>query len=93
VSHLDDPDLYHRMSPISAVRDISSPVLLLTAENDLRVPPLLANELFVALRLLGRPVELVSFPGETHGLPHSGSPRHRAQRLRAICEFFTRHLF
>ncbi len=92
VSHLDDPAEYLRQSPITYVGDMTTPMLLLHSEQDLRCPVGQAEELFVALRLLGRPVELVRFPGESHELSRSGSPRHRVQRAEIILAFFGRHL-
>jgi len=92
VSHLDDPELYLRMSPARFVREIQTPMLLLHAEDDLRCPINQAEELFVALRLLGKDVEFHRFPGESHELSRSGSPKHRIQRMELILEFFGRHL-
>ncbi len=92
VTHLDDPQEYLRMSPISYVRDMNTPVLILHSEDDLRCPISQAEELFVALRLLGKPVEFLRFPGEGHELTRSGSPCHRVQRFEAILEYFGRHL-
>ncbi len=37
-SHLDDPDEYRRQSPITYVRDITTPMLILHSEEDLAVP-------------------------------------------------------
>ena len=54
VDHLDDPDEYLRMSPITYVKDINTPVLILHSEDDLRCPVEQADQLFVALRLLGK---------------------------------------
>jgi dipeptidyl aminopeptidase/acylaminoacyl peptidase len=88
----DDPDEYRRMSPITYVRDITTPMLLLHSEDDLRCPIGQAEALFVALRRMGREVELVRFPGESHELSRSGSPVHRIQRAELILEFFHRHL-
>lgn len=91
-SHLDDPDLYQRMSPIRYVRNIRTPLLIVHSEQDLRCPIEQADQLFVALRLLERDVELVRFPAESHELSRSGSPVHRRQRAEIILEFFARHL-
>jgi dipeptidyl aminopeptidase/acylaminoacyl peptidase len=91
-SHLDDPDEYRRQSPISYVRDIHTPLLILHSEEDLRCPIAQADELFTSLRLLGRDVEMVRFPGESHELSRSGSPRHRVQRMEVMLEWFNRHL-
>jgi dipeptidyl aminopeptidase/acylaminoacyl peptidase len=92
VSHVDDPQLYRAMSPITDVARITTPLLILHAEDDLRTPLGMADELFVALRLLERQVEMVTFPGEGHALPRSGSPLHRRMRAEIVLEFLTRHL-
>jgi dipeptidyl aminopeptidase/acylaminoacyl peptidase len=92
VTHLDAPEAYRRMSPMSHVRDIDTPMLVLHSENDLRCPVEQADQLFVALRLLGKPVEYWRFPEEGHELSRSGSPRHRVQRAEVILDWFGRHL-
>jgi dipeptidyl aminopeptidase/acylaminoacyl peptidase len=92
VSHLDDPAEYLRQSPITYVRDIVTPLLILHSEDDLRCPITQAEEFFVALRSLGKDVEFYRFPGESHELSRSGSPVHRVQRAEIILEFFDRHL-
>ncbi|MHA6796427.1 S9 family peptidase [Pseudonocardia bannensis] len=92
VSHLDAPDAYRRMSPISYVRDIDTPVLILHSEDDLRCHVEQADQLFVALRLLGKPVEYWRFPEEGHNLSRTGSPKHRVQRAEIILDWFGRHL-
>ena len=51
-----------------------------------------AEHLFVTLRLLKRPVELVRFPAESHELTRSGSPVHRVQRFELVVEWFDRYL-
>lgn len=91
-THLEDPAEYRRMSPITYVDRIHTPMLILHSENDLRCPITQADELFVALRLLGRDVTYVRFPAEGHELSRSGSPKHRVQRAELILEFFARHL-
>jgi dipeptidyl aminopeptidase/acylaminoacyl peptidase len=87
-----DPDELWRRSPIRYVRDIHTPLLLLHGEMDLRCAFSQAEELFGALRLLGREVELVRFPGESHELSRSGRPDRRVERLRRITSWFGRHL-
>jgi dipeptidyl aminopeptidase/acylaminoacyl peptidase len=88
----DDPGLYARMSPITYARDMHTPLMIVHSEQDLRCPVEQADQLFVALRLLERDVELVRFPAEGHELSRSGSPAHRRQRAELILEFFGRHL-
>ena len=79
-------------SPISYVQRITTPLLIVHSEDDLRCPIEQAEQLFVALRLLGKEVELVRFPAENHELSRSGSPVHRVQRAEIILEFFGKHL-
>jgi dipeptidyl aminopeptidase/acylaminoacyl peptidase len=92
VRHIDDPDAYLRQSPISFVTAMRTPLLIVHSEDDLRCPVNQAEELFVALRLLGRTPEFVRFPGESHELSRSGAPRHRVERAEVILDFFHRHL-
>ena len=63
-------------------------MLLVHSEDDLRCPISQAEELFVALRLLGKDVTFYRFPGESHELSRSGSPVHRRQRAEIILDFF-----
>ena len=91
-THLQRPELYARQSPSTYVQDMHTPMLMIHSEDDLRCPISQAEELFVALRLLGRNPELVRFPGEGHELSRSGSPRHRVQRAEIILDWFGRHL-
>jgi len=92
VTHLEDPDEYLRVSPITYVRDMRTPLLILHSEHDLRCPIEQAEDLFVALRLLGRTPEFLRFPGESHELSRAGAPKHRVQRIEAILDFFDRKL-
>ena len=91
-SHIDHPEEYERLSPIQHVRDITCPMLIIHSENDLRCPINQAEELFVAMRLLGKDVTFYRFPGESHELSRSGSPIHRRQRAEIILDFFAQHL-
>lgn len=87
-----DPEELWRRSPIRYVRDIRTPLLLLHGEMDLRCAISQAEELFGALRLLRRAVELVRFPGESHDLSRGGRPDRRIERLRRITSWFGKHL-
>jgi dipeptidyl aminopeptidase/acylaminoacyl peptidase len=93
VRFVDDAEEFRRMSPITYVKDLNTPLLIVHSEEDLRCPTDQATQLFVACQLLEKPdVEYWLFPGETHELSRSGSPLHRKQRAEIILEFFDRHL-
>ena len=88
VSHIERPGAYTSRSPVAYVEDMTSPLLMLHSEEDLRCPINQAEELFVALRLLGRNPTLIRFPGENHALTQSGTPAHRITRAGIILDWF-----
>ena len=90
--HLSSPEAYARHSPVTYVKDMTTPLLILHSEDDLRCPIAQAEELFVALRLLGREPVMVRFPAETHELSRGGSPQHRIMRANLILDWFREHL-
>src|SRR5439155_27261959 len=51
-----------------------------------------AKHLFGAMRLLGKTVELVRFPEESHDLSRNGRPDRRVERLRRIAGWYERYL-
>ncbi len=65
---------------------------ILHSENDLRCNIEQGEHLFPLLRLLGKEVEMLRFPAESHELSRGGSPLHRVQRFEAILEWFGRYL-
>jgi dipeptidyl aminopeptidase/acylaminoacyl peptidase len=88
----DDSSVYWKLSPISYIGRIETPLLIIHSEEDYRCPMGQAEELFTALKQRGKEVELVRFPDESHGLSRTGQPKHRIERLRFITEWFDRHL-
>lgn len=87
-THIEDPDVYVAHSPIVNVRNIDKPMLIIHSEEDYRCPINQAEELWIALKLLGKEVDFYRFPGENHELSRSGSPVHRVQRAEIILDWF-----
>lgn len=81
-----------RQSPLTYVKNIRTPLLIEHEEEDYRCSIEQAEQLFAALKTLGRTVELVRFEGESHSLCRTGRPQNRAERLRRIAEWFRRHM-
>jgi dipeptidyl aminopeptidase/acylaminoacyl peptidase len=79
-------------SPITHVERMTTPLLILHGEGDLRCPISEGEQLFTALKLLGREVRMVRFEGQSHDLSRSGHPRSRAIRLRHIVSWFISHI-
>jgi dipeptidyl aminopeptidase/acylaminoacyl peptidase len=85
-------DEYVKVSPATYAKDITTPLLILHSENDMRCPIEQGEQLFTTLRMLNREVEFVRFPTESHELSRSGSPIHRVMRFQIILDWFERYL-
>ena len=88
----ENVDAYLEKSPTTYAMQIETPVLVLHSENDLRCNIEQGEHLFTLLRLLGKEVEMVRFPAESHELSRAGSPFHRVTRFETILEWFDRYL-
>ncbi|MBM3470829.1 MAG: S9 family peptidase [Armatimonadetes bacterium] len=88
----DSPLFYWERSPLAYVKNITTPLLILHSENDLRCPIGEGEQLFAALKKLGREVAFVRFPNESHDLSRNGQPQHRLERLRLISDWFAKHI-
>lgn len=87
-----DLDRLWEASPLAMAHDITTPTLIVHAENDFRCPVEQAEQLFMVLKKQGVEAELLRFPGEGHELSRSGTPRHRLERFEAILDWHNRHL-
>ncbi len=83
---------YMYYSPISYVKNMHTPLLIIHSEQDLRCNIEQAEQLFAALKYLGREVLFVRFEGQSHGLSRGGHPKLRLERLRHIRNWFDKHL-
>jgi dipeptidyl aminopeptidase/acylaminoacyl peptidase len=88
----ENVEAYLERSPSTYAQQIETPLLVLHSEQDLRCSIEQGEHLFTLLRLLGKEVELLRFPAESHELSRSGSPRHRVLRFEAILDWFGRYL-
>ena len=80
-----------RHSPITYVANITTPLLILHSDNDLRCPIGDAEPFFASLAYLGRTTKFVRFEGQNHDLSRAGHPRSRLIRLREILGWFAQH--
>ena len=89
----DDPMAYHKVSPAFYAKNVKTPLLILHSEGDLRCPIAEGEMLFTSLKLLDNaPVEMIRFEGEFHGLPRTGKPRNREERLKRIVAWLEKYL-
>ena len=85
-------DAFLARSPFVKMHQNKAPLLLLHAENDMRCPPGQSEMVFHILRTLGREVEMVRYPAETHIMLAIGRPDRRVDRIERIVGWFATHL-
>jgi dipeptidyl aminopeptidase/acylaminoacyl peptidase len=79
-------------SPLAYAPQMTTPVLITCGERDQRTPLEQSEEMFVALKRLGKTAELAQFPGGSHDLSRGGAPPMRVARLEAIAGWMRRYL-
>jgi dipeptidyl aminopeptidase/acylaminoacyl peptidase len=84
----DRREEYAKRSPITYLDDVTTPVLLLHWEGDLRCPIGQSEEMFQGLRMLGREVVFVRYPGGFH---ISHTPSQWADWTERILDWFAEH--
>ena len=80
--------LYRALSPFSYLTNMKTPLLMVHSEEDYRVPITDAEQLFMALKKRGVPVEFVRYPRSSHGLSRNGPPWLLVDRLERIRTWF-----
>jgi dipeptidyl aminopeptidase/acylaminoacyl peptidase len=86
----DDPAVYAKSAPISFVKRVKTPTLIVVGERDSECPPPQSYELWHALKTLGVPTELVVYAGEGHLLRDSRNRRDVVERSAAWFEKYLR---
>ncbi len=87
-----DPTSYLARSPITLVDKVNTPVQIVHSDADYRTPLEQSLQYYTALRVLGKPAELVVFRDESHGLSRGGRPSNRVERIRRIRAWFDKYL-
>jgi dipeptidyl aminopeptidase/acylaminoacyl peptidase len=81
-----------RRSPLRHASSVTTPLLMLQAAEDEICPASDNLQLFTALKVLDRPVELILYPEEHHEMKNYGRPDRRIDRMERILAWFDRHL-
>jgi len=85
----EDPEDYRARSPITYIKNVKTPLMLILGESDYRTPPGAGGEeMFRALKFRKIPTVMVRFPNESHELSRAGQPGHRVERLEHIVGWF-----
>ncbi len=79
-----DPDAWRRVSqPFLRADRIVTPTLFLCGQEDWNVPLINSEQMYQALKSLGRETELVIYPGESHGISRPSFVQDRMERYLA----------
>ena len=65
-TYYEDPAAYEKWNPVNHVANWKTPMLVITGENDFRIPYTQGLASFTALQMRGVPAELLVFPDENH---------------------------
>ncbi len=76
-------EAWERISPFNKVEKITTPTLWIGGGADWNVPILNSEQMYQAMKRLGRETELVVYPGESHGLKRPGFIKDRYERFLA----------
>jgi dipeptidyl aminopeptidase/acylaminoacyl peptidase len=79
-------------SPVMYAGSIQTPTLVVHSALDHRCAVEQGEQLYMALKRLGVPTELVRFPDESHELSRAGKPWHRIFRIDRYADWFKRWL-
>jgi dipeptidyl aminopeptidase/acylaminoacyl peptidase len=80
---------WDRISPFWSVEKITTPTLIMGGERDWNVPIMNSEQLYQALRRLGRTTELVVYPGQPHGI---GKPSYQKDRYERYLKWYDKYV-
>jgi dipeptidyl aminopeptidase/acylaminoacyl peptidase len=81
--------VWEKISPFYKVANINTPALFMGGEIDWNVPILSSEQMYQALKQLGRTTELVVYPGEYHGFT---MPSHIKDRLERYLAWYAHYV-
>lgn len=85
----DHPENYDKRSLLSVVKNVKTPTLIMTGEEDFRTPMSESEQYYKALKMRGVESVLVRVPEEPHGIRRR--PSHAASKLTTLQGWFERH--
>ncbi|MCU0481569.1 MAG: S9 family peptidase [Anaerolineae bacterium] len=84
----EDHHFLWQHSPVAYADKIKTPLLIIHAENDFRVPIEQGEQLFAFVRRSGGTVKMLRYPREGHEMSRSGEPEHRVHHLKEMLKWF-----
>jgi dipeptidyl aminopeptidase/acylaminoacyl peptidase len=81
--------VWEKISPFYRVKEITTPTLFMGGDIDWNVPIIGSEQMYQALKSLGRTTELVVYPGEYHGFT---TPSHLKDRLERNLAWYAHYV-
>jgi dipeptidyl aminopeptidase/acylaminoacyl peptidase len=85
----DDPEVYARSSPLTFIKNVKTPTLILVGDRDGECPAPQSFEFWHALRALGVETQFVVYPDEGHNIWQA---EHERDVTKRTLEWFDQHL-
>ena len=85
----DDPAVYAKSSPMTFIKNVKTPTLVLVGERDGECPMPQSREFWHALKTLGVPTQLVIYPNEGHFI---AQPEHERDIIERMVSWFDKYL-
>lgn len=85
----NNPELYTKQSPLFQADKVKTPILFLHGSVDTNVPIGESIQMYTALKLLGKPVEMIEVQGEDHGIADFNK---KIKWTNSILAWFDRYL-
>lgn len=77
----ENSELWEKLSPFNSVANINTPTLWMGGSDDWNVPILNSEQMYQAMKRLGKETLLVVYPGESHGLQRPSFIKDRYERF------------
>jgi acylaminoacyl-peptidase len=85
----DNRENYEQRSLLSVVKNVKTPTLIMTGEEDFRTPMSESEQYYKALKMRGIDAVLVRVPEEPHGIRRR--PSHEAAKLTTLAGWFEKY--
>jgi dipeptidyl aminopeptidase/acylaminoacyl peptidase len=85
----DDPAVYAKSSPITFIKNVKTPTLVVVGDSDGECPPPQSYEFWHALKTMGVPTQFVIYPHEGHEF---GDPAHSRDVIERSVSWFNQYL-
>lgn len=85
----ENREAWERISPFNQVEKITTPTLIMGGEKDWNVPINNGEQLYQALRRMGKTTQLVVYPGQSHGL---SVPEYQVDRYQRYLDWYDKYV-